>query len=90
MFNSMFVESKEGKCFKGIKCVFRSQANIYDGVFLWINLTGYYFHNKNLCLTGLYICLQKYWNFLSEPKVEQIIPIVTTRNVTCFVLFLIR
>ena len=30
--------------------------------------------------TGLYINLQKYWNFQSEAKVEQIITIVTTRS----------
>ena len=30
--------------------------------------------------TGLYISLQKYWNFQSEAKVEQIITIVTTRS----------
>ena len=81
------------KCFKEIKRlksksrgVFRTQKSIYDGAFLWIYLTVYYFHNKISisCLTKLYIGLQKYWNFQSEAKVEQIITIVTTRSVSCY------
>ena len=27
--------------------VFRTQASIYDGAFLWIYLTAYYFRNKS-------------------------------------------
>ena len=52
---------------------------------LWIYLTTYYFRNR--CSTGLYTGLGKYWNFQSEAKVEQIIEIITTRSVFCFVLF---
>ena len=40
IFNSMFDELKEVKYFKEIKRrgVFRTQASIYDGAFLWIYL----------------------------------------------------
>ena len=38
------------------------------------------------CSTGLNIGHQKYRNFQSEAKVEQITGIVTTRSVSCFVL----
>ena len=33
------------------------------------------------------ICLQKYWNFQSETKVEQIIAIVATPSVSCLFYF---
>ena len=47
--------------------VFRAQASIYDGAFLWICLTAYYFGDQGSIksLTGLYISLLKYWNFQS-------------------------
>ena len=40
------------------------------------------FHHR--CLTGLYIGLQKFWNFQSEAKLEEIIAIVTTHSVFLF------
>ena len=36
----MFEESSKSRD------IFRTQASIYDGPFLWIYLTAYYFHNK--------------------------------------------
>ena len=39
---------------------------------------------RHRSLTGLYIGLQKYWDFQSETKVEQIIVIVTTHSVSCY------
>ena len=59
MFNSMFDELKEVKYFilgsrnikylKEIKSrgAFRTQASVYEGAFLWIYLTAYYFCNKS-------------------------------------------
>ena len=51
---------------------------MYDGAFLWIHLTAYYFCNKS-SIIDVQLGLRKYWNFHSEAKLEQIIAIVTTR-----------
>ena len=57
--------------------------SIYDGAFLWIYLTAYYFRNiSSIIHARLSYGLWKYWNFQSEVKVEQIIAIVTTRSVS--------
>ena len=45
----------------------------------------YKLHHR--CSTGLYIGLWKYWNFQREAKVEQIIAIVATRSVSCYIFF---
>ena len=57
--NNRFQESFNVKCFKEKKkktfeesstkssATFRTQASIYDGSFLWIYLTAYYFRNKS-------------------------------------------
>ena len=44
----------------------------------------YKLHHRSL--TGLYIGLGKYWDFQSVAKVEQIIAIVKTHSVSCFIL----
>ena len=59
--------------------VFRTQASIYDGAFLWINLTDYYFCNKS-SIIDVRLGLGKYWNFQSEAKLEQIITIAATHG----------
>ena len=89
-----FQESYNVRCFNVIKLlkspqkagIFRTQASIYDGVFLWMYLMAHYFHKKlhHKCSTGLYIGPRKYWNFKSENKVGQIIAVVTGRSVSCF------
>ena len=63
--------------------IFRAQSSIYDGVFLWIYLTAYYFYNKSSIIDVRLFYIRKYWNFQSEVKVEQMIAIVTTRSVSC-------
>ena len=64
--------------------VFRTQASIYDGVFVDIlNLLFLQQNSRHTCSIGLYIGHQNYWDFQSEVKVEQIIAIVTTRSVFC-------
>ena len=69
--------------------VFRTQASIYDGAFLRIYLTVYYFDNKSsiidVRLGYIHIGLRKYWNVQSEANVEQIIAIVSTCSVSCYV-----
>ena len=49
---------------------------------------AYYFSNKSSIIDVRlgYIGLLKYWNFQSEAKDEQIIAIVTTCSVSCFIL----
>ena len=71
----MFEESSKSRD------IFRTQASIYDGPFLWIYLTAYYFHNK-----GSIIDVQLGYakvSFIYKSKPEQVIAIVTTRNVSC-------
>ena len=77
----MFKESSKSRG------VFRTQASIYDGAFLWINLTDYYFCNKSCIIDvrcsiiDVRLGLGKYWNFQSEAKLEQIITIAATHGV---------
>ena len=73
----MFEESSKSRG------VFRTQASIYGGAFLWIYLTAYYFCNKSSVIDVRlgYIALRKYWNFQSEGKAEQTIAICTTYSV---------
>ena len=56
---------------------------------LFVNiLNGFIFSQYKLYYrssTGLYISLWKYWDFQSEAKVEQIIAIVTTHSVSCYI-----
>ena len=53
MFKSMFDELKDVKYLKEVKessksrSILRTQARIYDGAFLWIYSTTYYFSNKS-------------------------------------------
>ena len=54
---------------------------------MWIYSSDYYFWNKlsTTCLAGLYVGLRKYCIFQCEANVEQIIAIVTTSSVSCFI-----
>ena len=67
-----------------VRGMFRTQASIYDGAFLWIYPTAYNFCNKtpftDVPLGYIYVGLQKYWNFQSEAKVEEIFMVVTCKS----------
>ena len=56
---------------------------MYDGAFLWIHLTAYYFCNKSSIEDARlgYKYLLKHWNFQREAKMEQIIVVVTMHSV---------
>ena len=72
--------NKTLKKFSKSRVVFRTQASIRDGAFLWIYLRLTIFAIKAPSQM-LYIDLRKYWNLQSQAKLEQIVAIVTTHNV---------
>ena len=45
-----FIEIKCLKSLQKAEAYLRNQASIYDGAFLWVYLTAYYFRNKSFII----------------------------------------
>ena len=80
--NKTFEESSKSRG------VFRTHASIYNGTFLWIYFTALYFCSISSIMIFDWVIyrLLKILRFSKWSKVEQIIAIVATHSVSCYIL----